>query len=175
MSLSRIPGRSLLVVLLCTGLGIVPDLARSTEIPLPAEAVILTVTGNISVSNDSRGVIFDRGTLESLGVSTLRSATPWTDGVQEFEGVLLSRLLQALGAKGETLIALALNDYTASIPMREAFEYPLLLALKMNGNYMRIRDKGPIWLVYPWDRYPELDTAASKRHSIWQLKEMEVR
>jgi hypothetical protein len=34
---------------------------------------------------------------------------------------------------------LALNDYTTIVPLDDFHKFPVILALKMNGEYMRIR------------------------------------
>ena len=59
-------------------------------------------------------------------------------------------------AEGTAVHATALNDYAVTIPIDELRRYPVLLALKMNGQYLKIMDKGPIWIVYPRDQYREL-------------------
>ncbi len=134
--------------------------------------MILTVAGDIDRGGSQRPIEFDRASLERLGTSVLHTSTPWTTGTVEFEGVLLSTLLDAVGASGDMIIATALNDYIAEIPVSEARRYPLLLALRMNGEYMEVRNKGPIWLVYPWDQYPDLDLPLSMRRAVWQLQDL---
>ncbi len=54
-----------------------------------------------------------------------------------------------VGAKGTSARVLALNDYTTIIPIDDFYKFPVIMALKMNGQYMRIRDKGPLFVVYP--------------------------
>jgi hypothetical protein len=73
------------------------------------------------------------------------------------------------------VVATALNDYVASIPLREPYDYPVLLALKMNGEYLELRDKGPIWIVYPRDQFSELRNSMVDKKWVWQLSELEVR
>jgi hypothetical protein len=110
--------------------------------------------------------------LEMLGVFELALETQWTDGRQVFNGVLGSKILDAVGAQGEVIAARAINDYEVKIPVSDLRRYPVLFALKQNGRYMRVRDKGPIWIIYPWDTFPELDTEEITNRSIWQLSEI---
>lgn len=84
-------------------------------------------------------------------------------------------LLDAVGADGETVKAIALNDYMIDIPISDVERYEVLLALKMNGEYMRVRDKGPIWIVYPYDQYDELNEPGIRERSVWQLRELIVK
>src|SRR5205085_10237860 len=87
---------------------------------------------------------FDRPMLEALGVQKLTTSSAWTTGPTEFEGVLASAVLDAVGAVGTAVHATALNDYAVTIPIDELRRYPVLLALKMNGQYLKIMDKGPV-------------------------------
>lgn len=141
----------------------------------PVGPVILTVSGNIEGVGSGPVVRLDRAMLESLGVTRLKTSTAWTTGEPEFEGVLARDLLKAVGAEGALVVATALNDYVASIPLRELYDYPVLLALKMNGEYLQVRDKGPIWIVYPRDQFGELNNSMVDKKWVWQLSELEVR
>lgn len=64
--------------------------------------------------------------------------------------------MDLVGAKGQSVRVLALNDYTTLIPMDDFYKFPVIMALKMNGEYMRVRDKGPLFIVYPYDSSAEL-------------------
>ena len=61
------------------------------------------------------------------------------------------------------------------IPIDDFHRYDVLLAVRMNGQLMRTRDKGPIWIVYPWSRHPELDDFLTREKSVWQLNALHVR
>ena len=141
----------------------------------PTGPVILTVSGNIEHVGAERVVRLDRAMLEEVGTTKLKTSTAWTTGEAEFEGVLVRDLLDALGAEGTLVVATALNDYVVSIPLRELYDYPVLLALKMNGEYLELRDKGPIWIVYPRDQFSELRNSMIDRKWVWQLSELEIR
>jgi hypothetical protein len=141
----------------------------------PVGPVILTVSGNIEGVGSGPVVRLDRAMLESLGVTKLKTSTAWTTGESEFEGVLARDLLEAVGAEGTVVIATALNDYVASIPLRELYDYPVLLAFRMDGRNLELRDKGPIWIVYPRDQYKELNNSMVDKNWVWQLSELEIR
>lgn len=141
----------------------------------PAGPVILTISGNIQGAGSRQVVKLDRAMLESVGVTKLKTSTAWTTGESEFEGVLARDLLEAVGAEGTVVVATALNDYVASIPLRELYDYPVLLAFKMDGQYLEIRDKGPLWIVYPRDQYEELRSSMVDKNWVWQLSELEIR
>ncbi len=143
-------------------------------LPEPQGPVILVVTGNISVKNSDKGAEFDRDMLYALGPTEIRTTTTWTDGVQVFEGVLARKVFERVGAQGTTVMATALNDYTAPIPMEDFQNYDVLLAMKMNGEEMKVSDKGPIWIVYPRDDQPVLQDTLYNERWVWQLKGLGV-
>lgn len=145
-----------------------------TRLAPPKGPVLLTVSGHISVTNQDDTARLDRDQLLGWGVDELRTTTPFTDGVSIFTGVLASRLLDGLGAQGSFIRTSALNDYTIEIPITELRQYPVLLALDRDGQPLSVRSRGPIWLVYPWSDYPELDDRIHRQRSIWQLIELEV-
>jgi hypothetical protein len=142
---------------------------------LPREQVVLTVTGAIGFTNAPGRADFDLEMLERLGRGRLRTWTPWTEGEVEFEGVLARRLMEAVAARGTEVDALALNDYAQTIPLEDFHRYDVLLATRVNGQLMRVRDKGPIWIVYPWSEHPELDDFGTREKSVWQLSSLHVR
>jgi hypothetical protein len=83
--------------------------------------------------------------------------------------------MEAVGARGSEVEVRALNDYKEVIPLDDFDKYDVLLAMRMNGRLMKVRDKGPIWIVYPWSEHPELDDFATREKSVWQLNVLHVR
>jgi hypothetical protein len=100
----------------------------------PVGPVILTISGSIEGLGAGPVVRLDRTMLEALGTTKLKTSTAWTADEEEFEGVLARDLLEAVGAEGTLVVATALNDYVATIPLRELYDYPVLLALKMKAS-----------------------------------------
>lgn len=141
----------------------------------PTGRVILAVSGKISVTNDGDSAKFDRAMLEELGMVSFTTATPWYDGTVTFEGVPMARLLQRLGAQGETVQAIALNDYSTEIPVADFARWGVVLALKRDGSYLTIRDKGPLFIVYPYDTNAELRSPRYYGRSAWQVARLVVR
>jgi hypothetical protein len=113
--------------------------------------------------------------LESLPQETVATVTPWTDGQTTFTGPLARAVLNLVGAAGTRVEAVALNDYGVVIPTGDFEDYRVILAMLMNGKPMGVRDKGPLWVIYPWSEHPELQTDVVHGRSIWQLKAMNVR
>ena len=145
-------------------------------VPSPTEPVVLTVHGRIGLAHAGAGVTFDIPTLERLGLIRFTTPTAWTDGLVTFEGVLLSRLLEVLAVPGDVteLAMTALDDYQVVIPVMDVRTWPVIIALKRDGQYMSVRNKGPLRVVYPCHAFPELAQAKHNPKWIWQLKEIVI-
>jgi hypothetical protein len=148
--------------------------AAASSLPAPGSEILLTVDGDIAYTNAPYEARFDRTLLEDLGLTKLRTWTPWTEGEPEFEGIRAAALLRAVGARGTRVRALARNDYAVTIPVSDFHSWPVLIAMRMNGQPLRLRDRGPLWIVYPWSDFRELDGPESRARSIWQLVRLTV-
>lgn len=146
--------------------------ARAETFQPPVGKPILTISGSISKTNGDGAARFDRDMLEGLGLVTVETHSPWYDGITRFEGVSLSKLMKFVGAKGTTVTAVALNDYVSTIPMADFDKFNVILAMKRDGNYMEVREKGPLFVIYPYDTVPELQTQTYYTRSAWQVAKL---
>ena len=140
----------------------------------PEGSPILHVSGNIQNTNEQGVAVLDLAMLERIGVTRIQTSTPWTEGRPVFEGVLMRDLLAELGAEGDSVVAVALNDYRVEIPTSDFTQYPVILAYKMDGKRLRVRDKGPLWIIYPQDDYSELNTKQGHGRWAWQIKDLVI-
>ena len=53
-------------------------------------------------------------------------------------------------------------------------EYGVLLAMRMDGQPLTLRTKGPLWIVYPRDTYAALNDVRYDSRWVWQLKSLRV-
>lgn len=136
--------------------------------------VILTVSGKISAKNAEGTAQFDIESLRALPAKTVSTSTIWTEGVHVFTGVPLALLLDELGSSGSTLRALAINDYAVDMPVAELQELAPILAYEMDGKPMHRRDKGPLWIIYPYDSSSDYQTSLVYSRSVWQLDRIEL-
>ncbi len=147
-------------------------LADVAPLDAPTGDVILTVSGKIAVTNAGETAEFDLDMLKQLPATVFSTGTTWTDGVHEFTGVSLLVMTERLGIEASALQATAINDYAIDVPMTDAVEGGPILAYLMDGEPMSVRDKGPIWLIYPFDSNPEYQTEVIYSRSIWQLSRL---
>ena len=144
------------------------------EIAAPSGDVILTIDGAISHSNAETGAEFDLDMLKAMPVHGFDTTTTWTDGSHRFEGVPLKALLDAVGAEGATITATALNNYAVEIPAEAIEENVPIVAYHIDGETFSRRDKGPLWIVFPYDSDAKYQTELVYGWSIWQLSKLTI-
>lgn len=143
---------------------------------LPATGpVLLTVSGKILSPNDGAQAQFDMAMLEKLPQTSFSTRTPWYAQPRKFTGPLLRDVLREAGAQGTLLRARALNDYRVDIPVEDAQRFDLIVARLLDDQPMAVRDKGPLFTIYPFDAREELRNAVYYSRSAWQLRTIEVR
>nr|WP_298248997.1 molybdopterin-dependent oxidoreductase [uncultured Halomonas sp.] len=148
--------------------------AADSRLPPPEGDAVLVVAGDIGLTNHGDAAYLDARMLATLPRERLTTHTSVTHGPQAFEGVLARDLLEAVKADGETVTALALNDYRVEIPAVDFYDYDVLLADTMNGERLSRRGKGPLWIVYPRDAHAELQDIRYDYRWVWQLYRLEV-
>ena len=140
---------------------------------MPKGTPVIAITGNVTETNSDGQAVFDREMLEALPGREAKMETPWTEGQVTFSGPYLRSVLEAAGAKGTRLVVHALNDYSAEVPFEDG-KLDTILAVRMNGAEMSVRDKGPTWIIYPFDLNHDLYNERYFTRSVWQIKSIEV-
>lgn len=149
-----------------------PAVAR--DFSVPSGAAVLTISGDISATNVGATLELDRDMLAALPVTTFETSTIWTNGVHSFTGVALADLAQILGVTDGQFLATAINDYTVEIPLADATEGGPIIAYLMDGAQMSVREKGPLWVIYPYDADADYRSEVIYSRSIWQLDRLEI-
>ena len=140
----------------------------------PESTPVLTVTGKLRRPNVQAAAVFDMAMLERLPQVSLVTHTPWYAQARKFTGPLLRDVLAAAGAQGTALRAVALNDYRVDIPFDDALHIDVVLARLLDDKPMLVRDKGPLFIIYPFDQHSQLRNAVYYTRCAWQLKGIEV-
>lgn len=140
----------------------------------PGGTIVLTLTGRVRMPNDGERAQFDMGMLEALPQTSFSTRTPWYAQARRFTGPLLRDVLAAAGAQGTLIRMAALNDYKVDMPYEDAQRYDVIVARLLDERPMAVRDKGPLFVIYPFDARPELRGAVYYSRSAWQLRSIEV-
>jgi hypothetical protein len=140
-----------------------------------AAAPVLTVRGR-GLAGATGGVDFEMAALERMPQRRITTSTPWFSGPREFSGPLLRDVLQAAGApaRAERARLVALNDYRVEMPLEDARSHDVVVARLLDGKPMTVREKGPLFVMYPFDKEPGLRTTLYFSRCVWQLRAIEL-
>jgi len=156
-------------------LALVLSATNALALDLPRGKVVLTVSGKeIANANQDGKAVFDIDMLEALPGRSASIETPWYPDAREFSGPFLRSVLASAGAKGTSIRIKALNDYVVTVPFSDAQRIDTILATRTDGRLMSVRDKGPLFLVYPFDLDRSLYDETYFARSVWQISEIEV-
>ncbi len=158
--------RPTLAVLAVALSGILPCVPAAS-----ASEVLLTVTA----AGDAAPVQLDLQALSAMTRIEFDTTTPWTDGKHHFTGVPLKEVLASAGITEGTVRAVALNDYAVDLPVAELDDAAPIVAYHLDGQPFGIRQKGPLWIVYPFDEDSRYQSETAYGRSVWQLNRLLAR
>jgi hypothetical protein len=145
--------------------------SASAQTAPDGQAPILVVDGKTATGAP---MSFTRADLEAMGATRIVTHTPWHDGAPTFEGVLALTLMKKVGAKGDHVAIAALDNYTVSVPMADFEDHGVVFAYNLNGKPMSVEDKGPLFLIYPFDAEPAVANETYYSRSIWQIARITI-
>lgn len=147
-------------IMATTGMSAAADLSPATG------QVMLTIAGNIENTNRSafdefddpfikyhdrkfeKAAEFDLAMLEGLGMHEVEvTYETWPHPIR-LAGPLLADVLGAVGAEPEDLMALALDGFAVELTKEQLEQEDWIVAIKLDGEYMGIGQRGPVWLVF---------------------------
>ena len=119
---------------------------------------------------------FTLSELQALTQTELTTAHPWTTQAQHYRGIDLTALLTFLFAEQQikSLTLEGLNGFSMALEWAKIREYSPMLAWQENGQLMSRRNKGPLWLMLPFDQVPELKKMDFLHYMVWQLRTIRV-
>ncbi|EGU32845.1 hypothetical protein OTK51_14205 [Vibrio scophthalmi] len=130
------------------------------KIQLPDQSVIYTDTETL---------------LSDFETETFETHLPWFEDARQFTGIPVIELIERYGDKNTFAVTFsALNDYRATSTIEDINNYQPIIALSMNNEPMKIRHKGPFWMIYNLDKYPEIDNATYHSQMVWQIDEIVI-
>jgi len=146
-------------------------MAVSVSIAQDFKSPVLTIDGAIA-SQEPVDFTFEQ--LEEIGTAEITTTTPWHNGQVTFTGVPMADLMKKVGATGTKISVFALNNYHTEIPLSDFKEHEVILATKKDGKFMPISDKGPLFIIYPFDSDEELKSEVFYSRSAWQVRTITV-
>ena len=158
--------RPLLALLAASTILLLPLLTPAMALEPAKGPVVLTITGDIEDTNRpasqktqdpffayhdrsfTAAAEFDRAMLEGLGKQSITIDVPGLIPSIQLEGPWLSDVLKAVGGEGNYITVLALDGFASEISAADLEKYEWLLAIKQDGRYLGLGQRGPTWLVY---------------------------
>jgi hypothetical protein len=138
--------------------------------PAAAEDVILTIQGDVADGAHD----FTDADLMALPQITVETSTIWTEGVLTFSGPSLASLLDEIGAGDGDITLVAINDYVVEMP-RDVIEAEApIIAARIDGEPFSVRNKGPLWVIFPYDSDERFRAESVYAYSVWQLSGITV-
>lgn len=143
------------------------------EEPIEEEPILTLVWGEKTAQ-------FSDADLRELDLIEIQTSSDWTNGRRVFMGPRIRDVIAVFDDTFElksdgTVKAVAVNDYAVEIPTLDFKRYDVILALEMDGVRLTLRDKGPLWIVYPRDDHPELVDPMVNARWVWQLERLELK
>ncbi|SLN09689.1 Oxidoreductase molybdopterin binding domain protein [Roseovarius gaetbuli] len=136
--------------------------------------VVLTITLPQAESGDTAVIALSEQDLRAFPAISFETSTIWTSGVQRFTGVPLLALLEHFKIEARELQMQAVNDYSITMPVDGITAGAPIIAYERNGKPMKLRDNGPLWLIYNYDANADYRTETVYSRSIWQLDRMAI-
>lgn len=128
----------------------------------------------LTVNNHGHKAQFSLEQLLAHADKEIVTNTPWTDDNTKFVGVSAKALLQIIGVDKADLKVTALNNYWSTIPYDDIEKYNPLFAVKKNDTVMSVRDKGPIWVIYPLSEFNQVNNEVLHSRMVWQVSQIET-
>ena len=118
---------------------------------------------------------FSRADLAAMPQTQLGTRTPWHNEPVAYEGpsiaVFMPRFLER---DDQPLRLLALNDYLVNAELGMLTGAGAILAIRENGAFMPTSSKGPVFVMFPFDDEPRLQSQRYYSRAVWQLVEIEL-
>lgn len=110
-----------------------------------------------------------------LPQTEIKTAIPWSEGESVYSGVTLQAILETMDLSISPLVTfVALNDYKVAVPKEDFDDHQPIIAIKENGKFMSVRDKGPYWLIYPLSSQPDINNTDFHAKMIWQIRDIHL-
>ena len=121
-------------------------------------------------------VYFSDADLAEMPAVTFETSTIWTEGIQEFSGPSLAGVLEAAGMSDSVreIQLTALNDYAVRMDMAQVESAAPIVANRINGAPFSVREKGPLWVVFPYDSAPRYRAESIFAVCVLQLRHIEA-
>ena len=154
------------------------SIATAVALFVPSLSEAQTILTRIVTSPDGNKVKVEltREALAAMPQTTVVTKNDYVEAETTFTGPRVRDLFEEGSIKPDSeLVLTALNDFAVTIPASDVLNYDVILATTMDGKEMSVREKGPVWVIYPMSDHKELREARYNDRLIWQLSSVELK
>lgn len=120
-------------------------------------------------------ITFTREDLAALPQTEFTTSTPWTTKPHHYQGPQLRLLMEKLPQPVQSIRVFAVNGYASEISAAELQKYPYVLTMQQDGKNLTLRNKGPLWILLPFDEQPGLSANQTiLNQSVWQVDKIKA-
>jgi hypothetical protein len=132
---------------------------------------ILTLDGDL---NEGSAITLSADELLAFPQTHFDTATQWTKGLHRFSGPMLVDLLDYYNAGPGDLRLTGINAYSVRVNRNLITQDAPIIANRIDGQPFSRRSKGPLWVIFPYDRAAEYQRELVFSASVWQLNQITV-
>jgi hypothetical protein len=128
----------------------------------------------------NRPVQLSLSQLQALATTSVWTREPHNTSdpkaIHHFRGVAASRLLDEVGvAPNVTEVTFIARDaFRATVSLSDLRQYPIVIALERNGKKIPRSDGGPLYLVFPYSKFPQLQQKYPDRFWAFYITDIVV-
>ncbi len=112
--------------------------------------------------------------IEKLGVISQNVYNPYEKRKDLYGGVLFDAFVKKYAKENvKSVTLIAIDDYRVTVPKSEWTSKRMILSTRMNGEYIPIRLKGPLRIVYPDFDHQKKEYQVNLSFWIWMIKKVE--
>lgn len=127
----------------------------------------------IRMEDQSPVVLTDHEIITQFESTTFETQLPWFENRKSFTGIKVTDLIEFYQLTDVGSISfLGLNDYMSTSQINDIRRYQPIIAYEIEHEKIKVRNKGPYWLIFDLEKYPEIDDISFHSQMVWQIKEI---
>lgn len=145
-------------------------------LPAPARASKDCVPGNfLTLKAGQKTWKISEEKINLLAKNKIITSTHWSKS-GTYSGPLLSDVIHLAGLfeNPKKLTIYTWDNFKSSLPYADMKRYGVILATSFEGKKLKLSDWGPLYIVYPYDEYMELQTPAGLMKIVWQVCRIDI-
>ncbi|MCE0495690.1 molybdopterin-dependent oxidoreductase [Vibrio salinus] len=113
---------------------------------------------------------------QNLPLVTITAYNPWDEKTEDYTGFWLNIMAKKLGTPDvQSILLTGLDGYQVSFNRNEWLSDKILLATKVNGSYISVREKGPLRVIFSEFDKNNAEDGLKLPKWMWMITRVEFR